>query len=71
MSELLKQAIADNTAMAKAKVKDLESKRAIFEKEIEGLDPNEVGRHEELLRREGGIYCRLHELQFAAEELTT
>jgi subfamily B ATP-binding cassette protein MsbA len=35
---------------------------------LEGGEVGEVGRHEELLRREGGIYCRLHELQFTAEE---
>jgi subfamily B ATP-binding cassette protein MsbA len=35
---------------------------------LEGGEVGEVGRHDELLRREGGIYCRLHELQFTAEE---
>ena len=35
---------------------------------LEGGEVGEVGRHEELLRRDGGIYCRLHELQFTAEE---
>jgi subfamily B ATP-binding cassette protein MsbA len=35
---------------------------------LEGGEVREVGRHEELLRREGGIYSRLHELQFATEE---
>jgi len=35
---------------------------------LEGGEVREVGRHEELLRREGGIYNRLHDLQFTAEE---
>jgi subfamily B ATP-binding cassette protein MsbA len=35
---------------------------------LEGGEVREVGRHEELLRREGGIYNRLHDLQFSAEE---
>ena len=35
---------------------------------LEGGEVGEVGCHEELLRREGGIYSRLHELQFTAQE---
>jgi subfamily B ATP-binding cassette protein MsbA len=35
---------------------------------LDGGEVREVGRHEELLRREGGIYNRLHDLQFVAEE---
>jgi len=35
---------------------------------LEGGEVREVGCHEELLRREGGIYNRLHDLQFTAEE---
>jgi subfamily B ATP-binding cassette protein MsbA len=34
---------------------------------LEGGEVREEGRHEELLRRPGGIYSRLHELQFAPE----
>jgi len=34
---------------------------------LEGGEVREVGCHEELLRREGGIYSRLHDLQFATE----
>jgi subfamily B ATP-binding cassette protein MsbA len=37
---------------------------------LHGGEVGEGGRHDELLRRDGGIYCRLHELQFAAEEQT-
>ncbi|MEE8218072.1 MAG: ABC transporter transmembrane domain-containing protein [Vicinamibacteria bacterium] len=37
---------------------------------LEGGAVGEVGRHLELLRRQGGIYSRLHELQFTAEERT-
>jgi subfamily B ATP-binding cassette protein MsbA len=37
---------------------------------LDGGEVSEVGRHEELLRRAGGIYSRLHELQFAAEAET-
>jgi len=33
----------------------------------EGHRGAEVGRHEELLRRPGGIYSRLHELQFSQD----
>jgi subfamily B ATP-binding cassette protein MsbA len=35
---------------------------------LDGGEVGEVGRHDELLKRAGGIYCRLHELQFAAQE---
>jgi subfamily B ATP-binding cassette protein MsbA len=35
---------------------------------LEGGEVREVGRHEELLRREGGIYNRLHDLQFTTVE---
>ncbi len=35
---------------------------------LEGGEVREVGCHEELLRRRGGIYSRLHDLQFATEE---
>jgi subfamily B ATP-binding cassette protein MsbA len=38
---------------------------------LEGGEVGEVGCHGELLRREGGIYSRLHELQFTAQEQTT
>jgi subfamily B ATP-binding cassette protein MsbA len=34
---------------------------------LAGGEVREVGCHEELLRREGGLYSRLHELQFASE----
>ena len=34
---------------------------------LDGGEVREVGRHEELLRRSGGLYSRLHELQFRAE----
>jgi subfamily B ATP-binding cassette protein MsbA len=34
---------------------------------LEGGEVREVGRHEELLARAGGLYSRLHELQFAPE----
>jgi subfamily B ATP-binding cassette protein MsbA len=37
---------------------------------LEGGEVREVGCHEELLRREGGIYSRLHELQFTPQEQT-
>jgi subfamily B ATP-binding cassette protein MsbA len=37
---------------------------------LDGGEVGEVGRHDELLRRAGGIYSRLHELQFAAETET-
>ena len=33
---------------------------------LDGGEVNEVGTHEELLRR-GGLYARLYELQFAEE----
>jgi subfamily B ATP-binding cassette protein MsbA len=36
---------------------------------LDGGEIKEVGTHEELLRRPGGIYCRLHELQFRTEDL--
>jgi ATP-binding cassette, subfamily B, bacterial MsbA len=35
---------------------------------LDGGEIREVGTHDELLRRPGGIYCRLHELQFRTEE---
>jgi subfamily B ATP-binding cassette protein MsbA len=35
---------------------------------LEGGEVREVGSHEELLRRPGGIYSRLHELQFSPED---
>ena len=35
---------------------------------LDGGEVGEVGRHDDLLKRAGGIYCRLHELQFAAQE---
>jgi ABC-type multidrug transport system fused ATPase/permease subunit len=35
---------------------------------LEGGEVREVGRHEELLRQPGGIYSRLHDLQFTPEE---
>jgi subfamily B ATP-binding cassette protein MsbA len=35
---------------------------------LEGGEVREVGRHEELMRRRNGIYCRLHDLQFATEQ---
>jgi subfamily B ATP-binding cassette protein MsbA len=34
---------------------------------LEGGEVRETGRHEELLKKPGGIYNRLHELQFARE----
>jgi subfamily B ATP-binding cassette protein MsbA len=34
---------------------------------LDGGEVREVGRHEELLRRAGGLYSRLHELQFSPE----
>jgi ABC-type multidrug transport system fused ATPase/permease subunit len=34
---------------------------------LEGGEVAEEGRHEDLLRRAGGLYSRLHELQFAPE----
>jgi subfamily B ATP-binding cassette protein MsbA len=34
---------------------------------LDGGEVREVGRHEELLRRPGGIYNRLHELQFTTQ----
>jgi ABC-type multidrug transport system fused ATPase/permease subunit len=34
---------------------------------LEGGEVREVGTHEELLRRSGGIYSRLYELQFSEE----
>jgi subfamily B ATP-binding cassette protein MsbA len=34
---------------------------------LEGGEVREEGRHEELLRQAGGLYSRLHELQFAPE----
>ncbi len=34
---------------------------------LDGGEIREMGTHEELLRR-GGLYCRLHELQFATED---
>jgi len=34
---------------------------------LDGGEVREVGRHEELLRRPGGIYSRLHELQFSED----
>jgi subfamily B ATP-binding cassette protein MsbA len=37
---------------------------------LEGGEVGEVGCHDELLRRAGGIYSRLHELQFSAQEQT-
>jgi subfamily B ATP-binding cassette protein MsbA len=35
---------------------------------LEGGEVREEGRHEELLRQSGGLYSRLHELQFASEQ---
>jgi ATP-binding cassette, subfamily B, bacterial MsbA len=35
---------------------------------LEGGEVREVGRHEELLRKTGGVYNRLHDLQFAPED---
>jgi subfamily B ATP-binding cassette protein MsbA len=35
---------------------------------LEGGEVREVGSHEELLGRAGGLYSRLHELQFAVED---
>jgi subfamily B ATP-binding cassette protein MsbA len=35
---------------------------------LEGGEVREVGSHEELMRRRNGIYCRLHDLQFEAEQ---
>ena len=34
---------------------------------LEGGEVREVGSHEELLRQPGGLYSRLHELQFTPE----
>ena len=34
---------------------------------LDGGEVSEVGRHDELLRRVGGLYWRLHELQFTPE----
>ena len=34
---------------------------------LDGGEVREVGRHEELLKRPGGIYSRLHELQFSQD----
>jgi ATP-binding cassette, subfamily B, bacterial MsbA len=34
---------------------------------LEGGAIKEVGTHDELLKRAGGLYCRLHELQFSSE----
>jgi subfamily B ATP-binding cassette protein MsbA len=34
---------------------------------LDGGEVREVGRHEELLQKPGGLYSRLHELQFAPE----
>jgi subfamily B ATP-binding cassette protein MsbA len=35
---------------------------------LDGGEVRELGTHEELLRRRGGIYSRLHELQFKSED---
>jgi subfamily B ATP-binding cassette protein MsbA len=35
---------------------------------LDGGEVREVGRHEELLKRPGGIYSRLHELQFSPQD---
>jgi len=35
---------------------------------VEGGEVREAGTHEELLRRRGGLYGRLYELQFAPED---
>jgi subfamily B ATP-binding cassette protein MsbA len=35
---------------------------------LDGGEIREVGTHDELLRRNGGLYSRLHELQFAPED---
>jgi len=35
---------------------------------VEGGEIREVGSHEELLERPDGLYSRLHELQFSAED---
>jgi ATP-binding cassette, subfamily B, bacterial MsbA len=35
---------------------------------LDGGDIKEIGTHEELLRRPGGLYSRLHELQFRPED---
>ena len=37
---------------------------------LDGGEVREVGSHEELLRRADGIYNRLYDLQFTAEEQT-
>ena len=37
---------------------------------LEGGEVREEGCHDELLRQPGGIYSRLHELQFATEGQT-
>jgi subfamily B ATP-binding cassette protein MsbA len=34
---------------------------------LDGGEVREEGRHEELLRQPGGLYCRLHDLQFTSE----
>jgi ABC-type multidrug transport system fused ATPase/permease subunit len=34
---------------------------------LENGEVREEGRHEELLRQPGGLYCRLHDLQFASD----
>jgi ABC-type multidrug transport system fused ATPase/permease subunit len=35
---------------------------------LDGGEAREVGTHEELMRRVGGVYSRLYELQFKAED---
>jgi ABC-type multidrug transport system fused ATPase/permease subunit len=35
---------------------------------LEAGEVREVGTHEELLRRSGGLYSRLYELQFSPED---
>jgi subfamily B ATP-binding cassette protein MsbA len=35
---------------------------------LDGGEVRETGRHEELLRKRGGLYSRLHELQFSPED---
>ncbi len=34
---------------------------------LDGGEVREVGTHEELLKKPGGIYSRLHELQFSSD----